>query len=190
MYMLMVLLFTHKLENQLIIDGNAANMQTVVKGSVFFACHSGEVALYDNVTIQNCFKQDNEKTYMEGYKLARPNRIGGAVAVIASGTVTVYGGNYKYNKVNEEDSSTEEGRNSSIGGVFYNEGNLFIHGGTFEENEGARGAIVYNYQTVRITAGNFINNHATKYAALYYTPSSAANQLTLGNTDENGGNAP
>lgn len=175
-----------KLENRLIIDGNMDNMQTTVKGSVFFICYGGEVDLYDNVTIQNCYKQDNEKSYGADYKLSRPNRVGGSIAIIPNGTLSIYGGNYKNNKVNLEDSSTEEGRNSSIGGLFYNEGNLFIHGGTFEGNEGARGAIVYNYQTVRITAGNFINNYATKHAALYYAPSTASTQLALGNTDENG----
>lgn len=175
-----------KLQNQLIIDGNADNMQATVKGSVFFVCYGGSVDLYDNVTIRNCYKQDNEKTYAAVYKLSRPNRVGGSVAVIPNGTVNVYGGNYKNNKVNLEDSSTEEGRNSSIGGVFYNEGNLYIHGGTFEGNEGARGAIVYNYQTVRITAGTFINNNGTKYASLYYAPSSASTQLAIGNTDKDG----
>ncbi len=172
--------------NMLIIDGNMDNMQATVKGSVFFVCYGGSVDLYDNVTIRNCYKQDNEKTYNTDYQLSRPNRIGGSVAVISNGTVTVYGGNYKNNKINIEDSSTEEGRNSSIGGVFYNEGNLFIHGGTFDSNEGARGAIVYNYQTVKFTAGTFINNNATKYGALYYAPSSAATQVVIGNTDEDG----
>lgn len=173
-------------ENLLTIDGNKNNMKAEVYGSVFFVVYGAKVELNDNLTVINCFKQNNERTYKSGYRLSRPNRIGGSVAVIANGMLTVNGGNYKYNQVNKENASSEEGRNSSIGGVFYNKGNLLIHGGNFEYNEGARGGIVYNYCIVKITAGTFKNNVGTKYSAIYYAPSSASIHLLIGNTIKGG----
>ena len=173
-------------QNLLVLDGNMDNMTATVTGSVFFVCYGADVELYDNVTIQNFYKQQNEKSYDSAYQLSRPNRVGGAIAIISNGTVTIHGGNYKNNKVNLEDSSTEEGRNSSIGGTFYNEGNLYILGGTFEGNEGARGGIVYNYQTVRIAGGSFINNVGTKYGGIYYAPNSTVAQIAIGSAKENG----
>ncbi len=171
-------------EHLLTINGNSSKMTNQVYGSVFFVTYGGQVELYDNLTVTNCFKQGNERTGVAAYKLSRPTRIGGSVAIVANGSLTVHGGNYTNNKVNEEDSSTEEGRNSSIGGVFYNASNLIIRDGNFIGNEAARGGIVYNYKNVRIYAGTFKNNIATRHAAVYYAPSSPPCQLIIGSTDE------
>ncbi len=173
-------------ENLLTIDGNKDNMKVQVNGSVFFVTYGANVELNRNLTVVNCYKQGNERAHTAAYKLSRPNRVGGAVAIIANGMLTVNGGNYKYNKVNEEDATTEEGRNSSIGGVFYNASNLIIRGGNFEYNEAARGGIVYNYKIVKIIAGTFKNNVGTKYSAIYYSPSSPGIHLLIGNTDKDG----
>ncbi len=175
-----------KAENLLIIDGNRDNMKTQVNGSIFFVSYGAHVDLYDNLTVKNCYKQGNERTYKADYKFSRPNRIGGPVAIIANGMLTVHGGNYINNRVNDEDASTEEGRNSSIGGVFYNSSNLIIRNGNFEGNQAARGGIVYNYKIVRIVAGTFRNNIGTLYSGVYYSTSSAGIHFLMGSTDKDG----
>lgn len=171
-------------ENLLTIDGNKDNMTVEVSGTVIFICFGAKADLHKNVTIVNCHKTDNERTYNEVYEFSRPNRIGGSVAILSQGVLNIYGGNYKNNSGKEEDTSTEEGRNSTNGGVFYNESNLRIYGGTFENNQGARGAIVYNYGIMRILGGSFINNHSTVIGGIYYSPNSASAHLAIGSTEQ------
>ena len=74
-------------ENFLIIDGNESNMQVDVVGSVIFICNSASVNLHKNVTVMNCRKVGNERTENEKYRLSIANRIGGTLAVVASGTL-------------------------------------------------------------------------------------------------------
>lgn len=166
--------------NLLVIDGNKANMTVDVVGTVIFICSGATVNLYENLSIINCHKTGNERTYLEKYKLARANRIGGPVAIIAQGALNVYGGTYKNNSVNEEDSSSEETRNSTLGGLFYNKSNIRIYGGLFEGNEGARGGIVYNYGIIKVYGGSFIANRATVSGGVYYSPNSATISLNIG----------
>ena len=164
----------------LTFDGNKDNMQTEVYGTVIFVCNGAIAKLYENLSVINCYKSNNEKTYGEQYRMSRPNRVGGAVAIIPFGGLYVYGGVYKNNSVKLEDSSTEEGRNSTIGGVFYSEGNIRIYNGLFEANEGARGGIVYNYGIMKIYGGSFIGNHATVTGGVYYSASYSTSQLYIG----------
>ena len=171
-------------ENLLTIDGNKENMTVEVTGTVIFICYGAKADLHKNITIINCHKTGNERTYTEAYDFSRPNRIGGSVAILSQGALNIYGGVYKNNSIKEEDTSTEEGRNSTNGGIFYNESNIRIYGGTFESNQGARGAIVYNYGIMRILGGNFVNNHSTVIGGLYYSPNSASAHLAIGSTEQ------
>ncbi len=164
----------------LIIDGNKDNMTVDVVGTVMFICNGAVANVYNNVTVTNCHKNENERTYNEYYKLSRPNRVGGSVAIIPFGGLNIYGGSFINNSVDIEDASSEEGRNSSIGGVFYNESNLKIYAGHFEGNEGARGGIVYNYGTIKIYGGSFVANRATVSGGVYYSASLATSQLNIG----------
>lgn len=164
----------------LVIDGNKGNMTVDVVGSVLFICNGAVADIYENISVVNCHKVGNEKAFGESYKLSRPNRIGGPVAIIAFGALNVYGGTFQNNSVCVEDTSTEEGRNSTLGGVFYNDNNLRIYGGLFENNEGARGGIVYNYGTIKLYGGSFISNHATVSGGVYYSPSYSSTQLNIG----------
>ena len=170
-------------ENLLIIDGNAANMAVDVVGSVLFICESSTVTLHQNLTVQNCRKVGNERTMTGNYQLSIPNRIGGAMAIVESGTLEICGGIYQNNIVNEELDSTEEGRWSSVGGLIFNSSNLIIRGGTFTGNVGARGAVIYNYRVVRLLGGSFINNTATVSGGVYYAPNSAQVHLYVGSAD-------
>ncbi len=167
-------------ENLLTIDGNKDNMTVDVTGTVLFISNSGMVDLHPNVSIINAKKVDNDRTYLEKYILSRPNRIGGAMSIIALGTLNIYGGNYRGCEINEEDTSTEETRNCTIGGLIYNNSNLFIYGGTFADNRGARGAIVYNYRMVKMYGGSFIDNHATVIGGVLYSPNAAQCQVYIG----------
>ncbi len=169
-------------ENLLIIDGNKDNMTVPVNGSILFICYSSQVYLHTNVTAINSHKTDNERTYNEAYKLPRPNRIGGALAVVASGSLNIYGGIYKDNLINEEDSSSEETRNCTIGGLIYNYSNVYIHGGTFENNQAARGGIIYNYSILNISGGNFIGNVATVSGGVIYSPNTATSHTYIGSS--------
>lgn len=167
----------------LIIDGNDSEMTVDVVGSVLFICQSAIVNLHTNLTVQNCRKVNNERTYEERYNLSIPNRIGATLAVIASGTLNIHGGNYKNNTVNEEIDSSENGRISSVGGLIFNYSNLNIYGGTFENNTAARGAVIYSYRITRIFGGSFIGNNATVSGGVYYAPNSAQIHLYVGSAD-------
>lgn len=164
----------------LTIDGNKDNMTVDVYGSIFFVCNGGIVNLYENLSVINCHKVDNQRTLFERFSFSRANRVGGSVAIVDFGGLNVYGGVYQNNSIKVEDASTEEGRNSTNGGVFYNEGNITIYDGLFIDNEGARGGIVYNYAIMKIYGGSFISNHATISGGVYYSASRATSQLNAG----------
>ncbi len=177
-----------KTEGLLVIDGNSGSMNVDVVGSVVFICNSATANLYSNVTVTNCTKVGNERTLEEKYMLGIENRIGGTVAVVASGTLNIYGGNYSYNTVNDEGASElgEEGRNSTVGAVIFNYSNLNIYGGRFEGNKGARGGVIYNYRTTRILGGSFVGNTATVSGGVYYSPNSSQCHLYVGAYDGTG----
>ena len=178
-------------ENLLVFDGNQSNMTTSVKGSMLFICNSSVVNIYDNVTFRNSKKVGNKKILDESYGVSYPNRVGGAVAIVSSGTMNVYGGIFSNNIVNEENTeegATEEQRNSSQGGAIYNFGNLKIYGGTFSGNQAARGGAVYNYRTVKMYAGSFLGNNATTYGGAICQPGSQYARIYLGAENDGKGN--
>ena len=172
-------------KNLLVFDGNKENMTVDVVGSVLFIGYSSIVNLHENVTVQNFHKVGNERTLEEKYLLGIENRIGGTLAVIASGTLNIYGGYYANNTINDEGDLTlgEAERNSTVGALIFNSSNLNIYGGTFEGNSGARGGVIYNYRVVRIFGGSFIGNHAYVSGGVYYAPNSAQSHLYVGTTD-------
>ena len=173
------------LKDLLIIDGNEANMTAEVVGSVLFICQSARVNLYTNVTMTNHKKLGNDRAYNEKYMLSSSNRVGGALAIVASGTLNIYGGNYshnstRYDEIIDESDPLEAGRVSTNGGAFFNNSNLNIYGGTFVGNKSARGALIYNYRLVRIVGGEFIGNQSSGMGGVYYAPNSSQVQLYIG----------
>ena len=172
-------------ENLLIIDGNKDNMTVPVVGSALFISNSGIAELYTNVTVQNMYKTGNERTYGEKYNVSRPNRVGGAMAVVVLGTLNIYGGNYRSNLINQEDTSSEETRNSTNGGLIYNTSNVFIYGGLFENNYAPRGGVIYNYRTLKITGGSFVGNFANS-GGVIYAPNATSSHQHIGSTEEDG----
>ncbi len=171
-------------ENLLTIDGNRGHMTVPVVGSVIFLCHSANVNLYNNVSIINAHKEGNEKTLSSKYYLGSySNRIGGAMAIVESGELRIYGGQYRNLSVNDEiisDELGEAGRASTLGGAIYSLGEVNVYGGTFEYCKSARGGAVYNYRTMRVFGGDFINNYAYSSGGAVYLPSSPTTQLFVG----------
>lgn len=172
-----------KNENILIFDGNKANMKVPVKGSFLFVTNSSVVNIYKDISFINAKKVGNSKTFNTEYALSYPGRIGGAVSVIASGSMNIYGGNFTGNTVKDEakvETPTEEQLVSTMGGAIYNFGNLKIYGGNFSDNQAARGGVIYNYRTLKITAGTFTSNRATTHGGVICQPASQYARIYLG----------
>ncbi|MBR6568535.1 MAG: hypothetical protein IKK60_07775 [Clostridia bacterium] len=180
-----------KNENVLIFDGNKANMKTQVKGSFLFIANSSVVNVYKDISFINAKKEGNSKTFNADYALSYPGRIGGAVSVIASGTMNIYGGNFTGNTVKDEakvENPTEEQLVSTMGGAIYNFGNLKIYGGNFSDNRAGRGGVIYNYRTLKITAGTFSSNRATTHGGVVCQPASQYARIYLGKDGSKEGN--
>lgn len=178
-------------ENLLVFDGNQSKMTAEVKGTILFICNSSIVNIHDNVTFQNAKKVGNEKILDEYYSVSSASRAGGAVSMIVSGTMNVYGGIFKNNVVNNENTAegaSEEERNSTYGGAIYNYGNLKVFGGSFSNNQAARGGAVYNYRTINITKGEFDGNNATAYGGAIYQAGSQYARIYLGSNGAEKGN--
>ncbi len=170
--------------NLLTIDGNSSNMTVPVVGTVLFICQSANANLYNNVSIVNARKEDNKRTLSSNYYCGKyPGRIGGAMAIVESGELKIYGGNYRNLAVNAQiisDELGEAGKVSSTGGAIYNLGEVNIYGGNFEYCKAALGGAIYNYRTLRILNGTFINNYAYSSGGAVYLPSSSSNQAFIG----------
>lgn len=173
------------LKDLLVFDGNRDNMTVTVVGTVLFVTQSARIELYDNVTMINHLKLGNERVLDEKYFCSGPNRVGGALGIIESGSLNIYGGDYSYNSVRTEEvvdanDPLDAGRASTNGGAFINYSNLNIYGGTFYGNEATRGAVVYNYRTARLVGGEFVGNRATKTGGVAIMPNTSQAHLYVG----------
>ena len=165
----------------LIIDGNKDNMTVDVTGTVFYVCKASTAVLYHNLTVQNCYKNGNEKTLVDPYDLSYREQIGGPVAIVVGGKLNVYGGNYSHNSTNTDDTA------SSRGGVFYLFGNANIYGGTFEDNHAYRAGAFYSYRKLNIYGGTIKGNTAGGPGGAIYMPASTAAYIVIdGDEDEVG----
>ncbi|MBQ9964077.1 MAG: right-handed parallel beta-helix repeat-containing protein [Clostridia bacterium] len=174
-------------ENLLTIDGNKDNMIVPVVGTVVFMFYGSNVDIHPNITVKNCAKAGSERTCNERYNFKYQTRTGGAFAIIGNGVMNIYGGIFKNNAVNHEDTSLgDEGRISTYGGLIFNSGNLRIYDGLFENNCGARGAVVYNYRSLKVYGGRFINNTATVSGGAFYTPNVAVGNNFIGTSVDGG----
>jgi len=174
-----------KTEDLLIIDGNKENMQVEVTGSIIYIDSSAIANLYDNVTVMNAHKTGNVLAVREDNDLpAGKNRVGATLATVEDGTLNIYGGTYKDNSVRPEDTSSEEGKNSSYGGLIYNYSNVRIYGGNFIRNMAGRGGVIYNYRVVKIYKATFMENFATNAGGAIYCPTSAACHTIIGDEKE------
>ena len=175
-------------ENLLTIDGNKDNMAVPVVGTVVFIGFSAHANLHKNLTVVNAHKNGNERVYDERYTMKPDARVGGSVAIVVSGILNVYGGNYLNNEVNPV-TQAEDGSyvyDSTYGGVIYNYNVTRVYGGNFAGNFAYHGGAIYNYQTLEITGGVFENNHATGRGGAIYAVDSASAHTLIGTIPEEG----
>lgn len=173
-------------QNLLTIDGNRDGMEVEVYGTVFFMSYNAIVNLYENVTVQNCFKVGNERVYDEKYLISSAGRVGGSMAIVSSGILNIYGGQYLNNAVRDDvisDELGEAGRVSTNGGLIFNRANVYIWGGTFKGNHGARGGLMYNYRVVTIYNAVIEGNSASASGGAIYCPSVATCRLLIGKSN-------
>lgn len=157
----------------LVIDGESIS----ANGTAFLLLNSSDLNIYDGVYVQNHVKLGNERLSAErDYNISYPEKVGGAAAIISSGSLNMYGGvisNCSANEVDDDDIST-------CGGAIYNFGNFHMYGGVIENNRAARGAAIYNYRTAKIYAGTLKNNYASTYGGVMYMPNSQYTYCVLG----------
>jgi len=175
-------------ENLLTIDGNKDNMTVPVVGTVVFIGFSANADLHKNLTITNAHKNGNQRVYDERYTMKPDARVGGSVAIVVSGILNVYGGNYRNNEVNPV-TQAEDGSyvyDSTYGGAIFNYSVTRVYGGTFADNVAYHGGAIYNYQTLEIISGAFENNHATGRGGVIYSVDSASAHTLIGTLPEEG----
>ncbi|MDY6429594.1 MAG: hypothetical protein SPL02_00235 [Bacilli bacterium] len=181
------------IEGNITFDGNKENIPEGVKGTMFYVKNSAELTLKDGVTVQNTYKTSNERSLSEEKgKLSEPNRVGGPVANVISGTLNLINAvitNNSCKTTNEiEDESDPAYRESTYGGAIFNYGNINIENSTFDNNLGYVGGVICNYRVVTISSGVFEENQASLYGGvLYNTASQYANIIIGGSEEENEG---
>ncbi len=155
----------------LAIDGNAMP----ANGTAFLLVNSSTLNIYDGVWIQNHFKIGNDHLTPENdYNVSYPEKVGGAAAIITSGTMNMYGGTITACSVSDGDAE------SSCGGAIYNYGSFYMYGGLLDNNAASRGGAIYNYRGVKIYAGTITNNVAAAYGGVMYMPNSQYTSCVLG----------
>ncbi len=168
----------------LIIDGGGVS----ANGTAFLVLNSSTLNIYNGVYIQNHTKLGNTHLTPErAYNVSYPEKVGGAAAIITSGTMNMYGGVITNCSVNTKDSKNVASAdqydgfdNSSCGGAIYNYGNFCMYGGQISNNSAARGGALYNYRTAKIYAGTFDGNSASAYGGMMYMPNSQYTYSLIG----------
>ena len=164
-------------KDMLVIDGNADNLTADVAGSVIFLAGKGKADLYDNLTVQNAKKVATARTL----DVENPGRVGGAVAIVTEDAqLNVYGGTYKNNAVDDEETVTgtdeevEAGFASTLGGAIYALGEVNLEGGLFEGNHAAYGGAIYaNGAELTVKDADFTSNSASVYGGAVYANATA-----------------
>lgn len=155
----------------LTVDGNHLS----ANGTAFLLVNSSTLNIYDGVSIQNHVKMGNDHLSPENdYNVSYPEKVGGAAAIITSGTINMYGGTITACSVSDGDAE------SSCGGAIYNYGNFYMYGGSLDGNTASRGGAIYNYRGVKIYAGTITNNTASAYGGVMYMPNSQYTTCVLG----------
>lgn len=161
----------------LTIDGNKQNLTVDVAGTVFFVCSMGKAELYENLVVTNHKKTANDRTAVAAHGLSYPDRVGGAIAIVAEdGFLNVMGGTYSNSEVNLPEDATV----SFWGGAFYNFGTMNVYGGTISGNKGMRGGAIYNYRRLHIYNATLSDNTATTLGGALYCPASTGSFSYLG----------
>lgn len=169
-------------EASLIIDGNKANTTVDVVGSAVFVCDGAIANLNKSVTLQNHKKVGNERTSHENVTVSYPVRVGGSVAIIASGgQMNIYGATVKNNEVNTTADSNQTGVQ---GGAIYNYGTTNVYGGLFEGNSAHFGGVFFNYRRLNIYNAIIQNNVSADLGGAIYVPNSTSAFTNIGTEND------
>lgn len=152
------------------IDGNKSNMNTEVKGTVFFARNSVKAELR-GINVVNAKKTANERTLEEAYGLSYPERIGGPAVILESGELDIYNSTFENNEVNDEGTDNPD-MISTQGGAIYSFGKLNVYNSSFKGNHAARAGAIYNYRKTNVKDTTFTDNTASNMGGVVYVPSS------------------
>lgn len=164
--------------DQLILDGNKANVTVPVVGSALFVCEDAQVILYKEVTLQNHKKVGNERTSHENVTVSYPVKVGGAAILIANkGAVDVYGSRIINNEVN---TTADENETCIQGGAIYNYGTLNVYGADISGNTAYFGGALFNYRRLNLYKANVSNNTSADLGGALYVPNSTAAFTKIG----------
>ena len=167
----------------LIIDGNKDQTSVDVTGTAIFVVNGMFADVYPNLTVRNCRKTGNVKTGENAdYGVSYPEKIGGAAMIVCkSAKVSVLGGKFENNEVNDYSASSEI---SCQGGAVYNFGTLYIYGGRFENNRAGRGGAFFNYRTLYFFNGEIVGNTSSDAGGGIYVPASTAAYTYFGEKND------
>lgn len=179
-------------ESILVINGNKAEMIEDAQGTVFMLLNSSVLNLHERVAVINCKKVGNTRLTEADENVSKPERAGGAAAIIVDGVMNVYGAAFTDCEVNTDDKKTvmvedvptETDNDSSCGGAIFNRSTLNIYNGRFINNKAARGGAVFNYRVCKIERGMFVNNHAEVYGGALYLVDSQYATATIGTVSD------
>lgn len=164
-------------DNTITIDGNKSNMTVDVVGSAIYVVNSATVNMYNNVVITNHKKVGNERTFLDEAYLSYPESVGGAAVVMVNGTFNMYGG-----MITNNESIAPSSEVSLYGGAVFNQSNVNVYGGLFENNTSSNsGGAIFNYKVTTILGGSFIGNTAKKGGAIALS-GSLSSELYIGKT--------
>ena len=180
-------------EGILVVDGNKTAMEEDAKGTMFMVLNSSILNLHERVAICNCKKVGNTRLTEADENVSKPERAGGAAAIIADGVVNVYGAAFSGCEVNTADKkdAVENGESikvdndSSCGGAIFNRSTLNVYSGSFYGNTASRGGAIYNYRVCKIEGGTFVQNTAETYGGALYLVDSQYATATIGVESEN-----
>ncbi len=166
----------------LVIDGNKANLTANVVGSALFVCDGACVNIYESVTLQNHKKVGNERTSHENVTVSYPERVGGSVAIIASGgAMNIYGGKVLNNEIN---TVSDDNQTCIQGAAIYNYGTTNIYGGLFEGNNAYLGGVFFNYRRMNIYKATIKNNTSKDLGGTIYVPNSTGAFTNIGTEND------
>lgn len=148
------------------IDGNSSKTAVDVVGSALFIVNGSIVDMYEGVSVVNHTKVGNERILLyEEYIGTTKGRVGGAGAIVVSGSFTMHGGLFENNIVNTVNVGSAETEDatyyvSSYGGAIYNCGTFTMKGGAIKNSVANRGGAIFTQKIVKIQAGTLEGNYA------------------------------
>ena len=174
----------------LTVDGNKANVNGDVFGTLVYINFSGTVNVHDGAVLTNNRKVGNSRTLgMEQYF---GNMIGGAAVINVNGTLNIDGGLISNNEVNDTDpgsgdTTAENYLESCYGGAIFSYSNVVMSGGTISGNSAYYGGAIANFQECDLTGGVLDGNFSSHAGGAIYMLNLDGRMLVIG--DENGANS-